>query len=260
MFSNCFLYFLLSLFAIVYDISIYSVVLVSNIKLLLLLLYRWNRMVPLSQHHRRVLLCHPANSAAWLYLVLRVHWDVWYMIIPDTFYSLPCHVMQFRIVLACPIPCVCACLHMRMSCLCSKNNDHVMGDWGVWFGSLWQPCQKAKCLHTQTAIGLNLNKLKQRVQCDSMVIYWFADEPKLKQTIEKLVSICRTVGMQTFYEGVCCTYLYIHIQYLQSQVAFFFQLADHVTELCSDKLKLAANGCFSDKASMICTPHCLFAD
>ena len=58
-----------------------------------------------------------------------------------------CLVMswQFRIVLACPIPCVCACLHMRVSCLCSKKNDHVMGDWGVWFGSLWQPCQKAKC-------------------------------------------------------------------------------------------------------------------
>ena len=32
---------------------------------------------------------------------------------------------------------------------------------------------------------------------------------KIKQTTEKLVSICRTVGMQTFYEGVCCTYVYI---------------------------------------------------
>ena len=42
-----------------------------------------------------------------------------------------------------------------------------------------------------------------------------------------------------FYEGVCCThiYIYIYIQYLQSQVAFFFQLADHVTELCLDKVE-----------------------
>ena len=60
---------------------------------------------------------------------------------------------------------------------------------------------------------------------------------KIKQTIEKLVSICRTVGMHSMREFVVHIYIYIFIQYLQSQVAFFFQLADHVTELCLDKVE-----------------------
>ena len=71
---------------------------------------------------------------------------------------------------------------------------------------------------------------------------WFISAPesnlwmtKIKQTIEKLVSICRTVGMHSMREFV--VHIYIYIQYLQSQVAFFFQLADHVTELCLDKVE-----------------------
>ena len=223
------------------------------------MLYRWNQMVPLSQHHRRVLLCHPANSAAWLYLVLRVHWDVWYMIIPDTFYSLPCHVMAISDCVSVSYP-LCLCLFAYAYVLSLQQKEWPCDGW--LGGLVWitvATLSKSKMLHTQTAIGLPLNKLKQRVQCDSMIIYWFADEPKFKQTIEKLVSICRTVGMQTFYEGVCCTYIYIY-NICKVKLLSFSNWPIMWLNFVSMRLKLAANGCFSDKASMICTPHCLFAD
>ena len=76
-------------------------------------MYRWNWMVPLSQHHRRVLLCHPANSAAWLYLV---PWDAWYLMIPDTFYSvMSCNFTQSDADCVCMSYPLCLCLFdMRM--------------------------------------------------------------------------------------------------------------------------------------------------
>ena len=90
-----------------------------------------------------------------------IHDHTWYILLV----ALSCHAIS---------DCVCVSYPL---CLCSLYVLSLQQkEWSCdgWLGGLvWitvATLSKSKMLHTQTAIGLPLNKLKQRVQCDSMVL------------------------------------------------------------------------------------------